>query len=146
METHPSFTGRRDCHVIRFSQEPPPFLQWLKIIIKKYRNIPPFPLYYRFSISSPSPPRLLLCRCPLCLLAFHLLPFPWCFSPPLRLLRPTSLSPLSPQSISLQWSGRLTAAPPEEYQSMLLWRQNQAPPPLFSTLLSFFFYLACARS
>lgn len=55
---------------------------------------------------------------------------------------PSPLPPLSPtlQSISLQWSGRLTAAPPEEYQSMLLWRQNQAPllyfPPCFSFLPS----------
>lgn len=41
---------------------------------------------------------------------------------------------LSAQSINLQWSGCLTAAPPEEYQSMLLWRQDQSPlvyfPPL----------------
>lgn len=87
-----------------------------------------------FSISSPSP--LILCRCPLCLLAFHLLLFPSCLSsppPPSPLRSPPTLSP---QSISLQWSGRLTAAPPEEYQSMLLWRQKQTP--LFYFPLFFF--------
>lgn len=49
----------------------------------------------------------------------------------------SSFSSLPPQSISLQWPGRLTAAPPEEYQSMLLWRPNQAPLVYFLPLFSF---------
>lgn len=48
----------------------------------------------------------------------------------------SSFSSLPPQSISLQWPGRLTAAPPEEYQSMLLWRPNQAPLLYFLPLFS----------
>lgn len=55
-------------------------------------------------------------------LSFHLMPFPWCFPAPL----PPSSS-FSLQSISSLWPGRLTAAPPEEYQSMLLWRRTHAP-------------------
>ncbi len=103
---------------------------------KKYLS---FPLYHRFSISSPSPP--------LPISFFVAVPsvsllFIYCFflgvslpSSPVLLLPLLYLPPQ--QSISLQWSGRLTAAPPEEYQSMLLWRQNRAPLLYFPPFLSF---------
>lgn len=132
METRPSFTGRLDQHVIKFSQKPTPFLQWLRIIIKNISpslyitafqfHLPPLPSPVSFFVAVPSVSLL----------------FIFCFF----LYAPPSPPPsLSPQSISLQWSGRLTAAPPEEYQSMLLWRQNQTP--LFYFPLSFFFQWSC---
>lgn len=82
------------------------------------RCTPPHSLYHGFSILTTRP--FCSLSLPLRLPAFHLLLFPSCPLPPLSL-----------QSISSQWSGRLTAAPPEEYQSMLLWRQHQTSLLLF---------------
>lgn len=89
-------------------------------------NLTPHTVYLERMETCPSLTGQLHCMSqslPCLLLAFHLFPFPLC--PPLL---------LSAQSINLQWSGCLTAAPPEEYQSMLLWRPDQTPlfyfPPL----------------
>lgn len=105
--------------VIKFPQQPLPFSQWLKSKQKAKSKKKTASLYTAISIQPPPPAHLALCHC--LFLGVSL----------------SSFSSLPPQSISLQWPGCLTAAPPEEYQSMLLWRPNQAPLVYFLPLFSF---------
>lgn len=130
METRPSFTGRLDYRVIKFWLKPPSFLQWLRIITKHLSPSLRF-ISWHFNFHPPFLPVSFFITVPSVSLLFIYCLF----------RRP--LPPLSLQNTSLQWSGCLTAAPPEEYQSMLLWRQNQTPFFYFPFLL---LVLACGCS
>lgn len=116
--------------VIKFPQQPLPFSQWLKSkqkAKKKQKTLLLFIQQFQFSL-------LLL---PI-LFFVTVSSVSSLFNSSLFLgVSLSSFSSLPPQSISLQWPGRLTAAPPEEYQSMLLWRPNQAPLVYFLPLFSF---------
>lgn len=121
-------TTRLPCNQIL--TEAPSFLQWLRIITKHLSPSLRF-ISWHFNFHPPFLPVSFLITVPSVSLLF------------IYCLFHRPLPPLSLQNTSLQWSGCLTAAPPEEYQSMLLWRQNQTPFFYFPFLL---LVLACGCS